>query len=67
MVQRLAGSRLALIPATTLSIASACQPADHARGEVPVVREQLGDTLHVHSRAPIHRDTATLQEIARIG
>lgn len=67
MIRHVVESRLALIPIAAVSIASACQPADRARGEAAVEREQLGDTLHVHSRAPIHRDTATLREIARIG
>jgi hypothetical protein len=51
--------------AAFLLIWCACQPEGPAGGDVE--RTQLGDTLHVHSRAPIHSDTATLREVARIG
>ena len=56
--------RVAAVTALTL-ISWSCEPQGEGHGGIQ--RTQLGDTLLVHSRAPIHTDTATLREIARIG
>jgi hypothetical protein len=46
-------------------ISCSCQP--DGPGASDIERTQIGDTLHVHSRAPLHADTATLREVSRIG
>lgn len=58
--------------ATILAVAfvwatMACQAADAPSRNGRVDREARGDTLFVRNRAPMHRDTAVMREVARIG
>jgi hypothetical protein len=48
-------------------LVGSCDLPDRSADGRSVVRERLGDTLLVHSRTPVHTDTARLEEIARIG